>query len=251
MSDLATCFRFHRQNGMRAFLALEAARTDVEKHVDRYPSLGDIGAASEKGARFVERPAANGLRFVGYADKLARLNHTGWYTDRDGSSKIRGVVYQLPARGGRAVYVAGHDDENNGGADFGGPALLDFSNLFLGEVGGNEYPFEPEQAARDAAYSADSFAEREAEEEREYQAAWQAGNKFGDVRGEYRDARKAALISLKFAHLVNARESLLSDFLELRAEKLAEMEKLRNGDAEHFEFYPSKRLLEAFADGTH
>jgi hypothetical protein len=258
---LRTSFRFHlvrlqhldrKAPISAAMTAIGFARQDVAQNVDRYLSCGDIGAAT-KGARFVENPRANGLRFVGYADKIVSLRHTGHYTDPDGSSSIRGVVYQLPSRQGRPLYVAGHDNADNGAADAGGPALLDFSRLFEGRKGGaGASSFDDcDSGAREAAWSADSFAEREAEEEREYQTAWQAGARFAQVLEDYRATRKTILAGLKHSRTAphDVRAIWVANACELRSECFTEMAQLVRGNWSGLEFYPSDRLTVAFYEG--
>lgn len=101
-----------------------------------------------------------GFRFVGYADEVVRLNHTGWYGDDEGSgfSVLRGVVYQIPARDGQTLYLAGWEWGENGarGAFSGGGGTIDIGPGCLYET------------KEDAAYAADSMAESAADDEREY-----------------------------------------------------------------------------------
>jgi hypothetical protein len=255
MSDLRTFFRFHLAHfaarpGQRthaAIAALSLARADVAKGTDRYLSCGAQVAAAI-GARFVENPRANGLRFVGYADKIVRLDHTGHYTDPDGCNSIRGVVYQLPARNGNPLFLAGHDNSDNGAADCGGPALLDFSQLFEGDAGARLCD---DKGARDAARAADSFAEREAESEREYQTAWQAGSRYAQVLEDYRATRKTILAGLKHSRTApeDVRAMWAANACELRSECFEEAEKLKAGSWDSLSFYPSERLVAAFNEG--
>src|SRR5690554_4252161 len=78
--------------------------------------------------RWCEDTAAAGLRFVGFADELVQfgaIDHKGWYTDPDGFGEVyRGAVWQLPARNGQCLYVAGFVDPCNEGA-----ALIDFDPI--------------------------------------------------------------------------------------------------------------------------
>jgi len=137
--------------------------------------------------RRVENPAGTGLRFVGFADELASLRHTGWFTDDDGCGEtLRGAVWQLPSRDGCAQYVAGYLDPHNSG-----PALVEF-DVIVGERGGHGASYEERdtQARRDAARRADSIAEREAEREREHQRKWQAARDVEDLRAEIATARE-------------------------------------------------------------
>lgn len=165
-----------------------------------------IGAPTKDGLRWCEAPAAFGLRFVGWADELARgINHSGWYGDDDGENgqTYRGAVYQLAARKGRPRYVAGYREGELGHhskewSDLSGveAANLDLGRIFLGDpdidarspYGGTDC-----DGARKAAYAADRLAEREAESAREYNRAWQAGARYADLGAALNDARKKAL----------------------------------------------------------
>lgn len=123
--------------------------------------------------RWVEH-AADGLRLVGFADKIVGLRHMGWYTDEDGyGDTYRGVVYQLPSGGDGERFAYGYADPCNDGA-----ALL---------------CFDLEGSKEDAARAADQFAEIFAEEAREYSTAWGAGRRYEDLGEEIKEARKEAL----------------------------------------------------------
>lgn len=106
-----------------------------------------------------ERP----FRFVGFADEVedARIRHTGWFGDDEGSghSMYRGVVFQIPARGGNTQYLAGVEWGEQGakGRFETGRGWIDIGR-------GDIY-----ESKEDAARAADSMAENAAEHEREYQ----------------------------------------------------------------------------------
>lgn len=124
--------------------------------------------------RWIEN-VSEGLRCVGFADKLAGIDHNGWFTDDDGMGEVlRGIVYQLPARNGAEAFVYGYADPHND----------DCALLCFGDIASDK-----EQAARDA----DRFAELFAEDERDYQRAWSAGRRYEDLDVEIRDMRKEAL----------------------------------------------------------
>lgn len=126
--------------------------------------------------RWVENVSC-GLRLVGFADKIAHLNHEGWWTRDDGDNNdevYRGVVYQLPARNRTELYVFGYADPNNDGC-----ALLCFGDI----------TDDKEQAARNA----DRFAEIVAEHERDYHRAWDAGRRYEYLADKIKDLRKEAL----------------------------------------------------------
>lgn len=122
--------------------------------------------------RWCEDTEDAGLRFVGFADELApRIKHKGWYTDPEGFGEVyRGAVWQLPARNGECLYVAGFADPNNDGA-----ALIDFEP-FYDEI--------------EAAYRADETARIHAGHEREYQEKWQAAQRVRDLLEDICDARR-------------------------------------------------------------
>jgi len=61
--------------------------------------------------RWVEDTAH--LRRVGYADEIADIRHTGWFTDDFQEETYRGVVFRLTKLRG---YLVGYEDPNNDGA---------------------------------------------------------------------------------------------------------------------------------------
>lgn len=105
-------------------------------------------------------------RSVGYADKLARIDHQGWYADDDSgclNGTYRGQVWRLPSRrrtkafAGQwctptVLHVAGFIEPNTG------CVILDASR-------GKLRTFE---LARDAALAADELARIHAERDREF-----------------------------------------------------------------------------------
>lgn len=190
---LVRTYRAWRADGRTATEALERARNGAA----RYPSTGadSFGATFGDGLRWIERPESAGFRFVGFADDVAprRVDHTGWYTREDGfasGEKLRGAVYQLPARNGRPVYVAGYQEEGFGSE---GAAALKLGRLFYGERSDESGC----DASRDAASAADGIAERMAEESREYDEAWQAGSRWSDLADDIATMRRSALEILK------------------------------------------------------
>lgn len=229
-----------------AIEALAAARADVAAGKARYPRSARYSAAGApfpgygtRAMRWCESPADLGLRFVGYADKLARIDHTGWFTDEFQDSTVRGVVYQLPARNGRPVYVSGYDNADNGAADNGGPAAIDFGTLWTGTESDSDY-YESNRhngdGAKSAAYHADKLAERMAEQERAYQAASSAGMRWADIGetiantrrdllallAERREAKAAgALYPSICATLAASVNRMLDSIREARAERMA------------------------------
>lgn len=202
---LVAAYRMTRQRlarkGFNASPArcLEMARADLERagH-DRFTfyAISDgLGAPGERGGRWIENPAALGFRFVGWSDKLARLDHTGWFLfpDGDPAELARGCVYQLPARNGRPLYVEAirTGEETRGGwRDMGeeGAALIFPRELYRGDVG----EADASRACLEAARGADREAELYAEKEREYQEAWRAGADCAQAEEEAKAERDSA-----------------------------------------------------------
>lgn len=129
--------------------------------------------------RWVENVSL-GLRLVGFADEITRdrgrrIDHNGWYIHDDGvpGDVYRGVVYQLPSRNGKELYVHGYADPNNDDC-----ALLCF------DYSDNK---------TDAAHHADRFAEIFAEHERDYQRASSARCRYDELASEINDMRREAL----------------------------------------------------------
>lgn len=124
--------------------------------------------------RFVEN-VKYGLRSIGFADDIARLNHRGWYLrdDGDGGEVYRGIVYQLPGRDFTEQYVYGYADPWN-----------DDCALVCFDITCDKF---------EAARKADRFAETMAEHEREYNRTWDAGQRYRDLDSDIKEWRKEAL----------------------------------------------------------
>lgn len=129
------------------------------------------------GLRFVEN-VHDGLRFVNYADVIAReaghwqsINHRGWYTDETQDTTLRGVVFRMA----RGMFVPGYvsSDEGTKHGRFAA-CVLAFNDTTT-------------DALR-AAKQADQLAESVAKSEREYNEAWRAGNDYTRAQDEARDA---------------------------------------------------------------
>lgn len=126
--------------------------------------------------RWVEN-VSRGLRHVGAADKIIRLNHTGWFTTNFQDETVHGEVYQMPARGGVCQYIPAVSDPNNSDC-----AVLDFHGIT--------------EDKEDCARSADSMAEAYAEREREYQAEESRKQRLEEIDTEiktiYQDFRRVS-----------------------------------------------------------
>lgn len=195
---LARAYLAMRQRGETAADSLKAARGLVEGG-GRLPwpaRAGDIGAPGDGGARWIEEPASNGLRFVGFADDVTALRNRGYYMDSDGDGETaRGCVYQLPARGGRPVYVAavqtGSESKSKGwratadnADEYAAGALFYLAGrgaLHYGARGGTEGEHADAAGVTEAAHYADGRADRYAEEAREYSDTWRAGRDAADA----------------------------------------------------------------------
>lgn len=197
-------------DNVAAYQAALKAVTRARRYLPESPCISyqpdATGAAARRGERLahVSRPEAFGLRLVGRVtpeshggrDTWDTRESCGWHTDphgdvfRDGTGLCYGVVYQLPARKGRARFVAGYEF---GGTD-GGPTL-DLGNVYESASAEN-CSYEGARGhddARDAARAADSMAERAAEKEREYQTAWALGRIYEEAGEEIEAARRDAL----------------------------------------------------------
>lgn len=265
--------------------AIERARYDIAANRTRYASSRwakpypavswqqeNRPRSGEKIAH-VERPERAGLRLVGrvmvecggrngYWDSREQC---GWFTDpygdvgRDGSGLCYGLVFQLPARDGKARFVAGYEF---GGTD-GGPTV-DFGDIWEEDCRDGYHNSDPKDydAARDAARAADHMAQRAAEDEREYQTAWAAGNIYSDCLQELATIRKSVLSTIRdmkgacktIAQLPESirarlRQSIESELTE-RESIFAKMEKLKSGDYDSLIFYPGETERGAFNEAA-
>ena len=306
--ELRRAFNYHRARLSSPYLSsgygplaahcLAAARADVAAKRARYDSSpwrkrcgnGQRFATHERdkpALQWIECPADMGLRFVGYADKLdSHIQHTGWHSDAYGDSSLRGVVYQLPGRDGLARFVAGHDNSDNGSADNGGPACVDWSTLFVSDFEeekrralasiGKSYQTPDmqragywaesahERARIEAARGADEFARIEAERESEYSRAHNAGSQYAEAleeRASVKEELRALLVerrtlraqaSAATVAICRAVESRARDMLETLEELGSKARKLAEGDGgEYTGFWAGdKRLQEAFNEGA-
>lgn len=259
-----------------AQVALYQARSDLEDGRKRYgaPEPGYL-SRQDDGKAHASKPECFGLRHVGDVQAEShggrdcwnkRSERGGWYTDphgdvfKDGYGLCWGVVYQLPGRDGKALFVAGYEF---GGCD-GGPTL-DLRTIYTSdpdEAGPWDRDPRDLTAAREAARQADDMARRAAEEEREYQTAWQAGRQWADLGAEIALERKSALELLRERRQAKAagaglpaicatiRASVASAWADI-CEARKKRAKLAQGDADGLIFWPSdKRLREAFNDGA-
>lgn len=298
-SKLKAAFRWHLQNfpryrhgfgegladAPRAVFALAMARRDVADGKDRYPApvkpFPAFGAVGESGYRWAENPEAAGLRLVGRvtADCCGRKGvwddreSSGWYADERQDNLGYGLVYQLPGRNGQSRFVAGYAFSDDCGA------TLDLSRIYAepaawfepvrksatGYTMGGYWNYQDNpcemDAARDAAYSADSMAKAAAEQEREYQTAWRAGAEWSDLgediahdRRELLDMlaeRRAVKGTANYPALCKALKREVSRLLDNIQNMRERRQGLQDGDASGLEFWNGDaRLAAAFNDGA-
>ena len=208
-------------------------------------SLGAIWRSGSTSLQWAERPAALGLRFVGYADDIARLGHRGWFNrdDSEGST-LRAGVWRLPH--GRLVpgYV-----EMEGGESMNGESAALALGEIIREQGGSES--DDRDAERDCARLADSIAEHVAEAEREHDSAYQAGARAAREIADAETARAEALPLLgairahKRSGVGPVMEKALRESLAARLERIGEA---RDKRAELWAECPSY-LESAWRDG--
>lgn len=191
--------------GMGAREALERAapvalRSDWPKGQFYGPRGGAGQPFDSEGTRlrWLEDTAAAGFRFCGWSDEIARetghgrsIEHTGWFSragDWSGD-KLRGGVWQLPARDGSARYVPGYAEFEGKGETNPGSAALALWEMERGERGDER----DDSALWEAARAADGIAEAQAERERDYSEAMDSGQQAAERIGDAETARAAAL----------------------------------------------------------
>lgn len=254
-SKIIAAFHYARQHGASAAAAIISARFDVANNVARYPASPQdparlSRAPVKRDSVFIDTPESAGFRFVDYADKLASLNHTGWYTDDEfQDSTLRGAVLQLPARKGCARFVAAYQESDNDGY------VIDLSR---GAVYSEKVTYRHRDSClddeiRSAALNADSFAERAAEREREYQSAWRAGSNFAQLGESIIAARREALAILAERRDVRTMDKpALCKAIRARVDAL--LETIRDARREREELasnnYMARFFVDAFNEGA-
>lgn len=171
----------------------------VDAHGPTYSALGDYAS--------IPLSVLEGLRDVGSAgDVLGGYRCGGWFTDEDAGETYTGHVWQLPARGGEPVYIAGYTESSDTGY-----AVLDCSLTGVTLFDSKE----------DAARAGDALAERMAERERDYNAGWREAQELSEACDELReqlrtirkDAANAAMVYGALPSSASAaREFTLSKF---------------------------------------
>jgi len=173
-------YRLNHGQFVPASKALALARIAIEKKEDagswspwrvnnEYEWQSYLGF---KHCRWLGIDELRDMRRVGFADKIIRLNHTGWYCDPCGDDPIQGVVYQLPAHKGVSRYIYGYAEPRND------EAFLCF-----------DWCDSKECAAR----KADNMAERTADKEREHRAKELANDEIEDAKQRINQIRGECL----------------------------------------------------------
>lgn len=173
----------------REALAMPAVYT---KGREWYGPKGGAGAPFKQGGdvlRRIESTADAGLRFVGWADELAGLRHTGWHCDDEGRETLRGGVWQMPGKAGEARLVYGYAEFEGRGEMNEGSAAVCVSDVVRVPMRGEFGNLDETDGARDAARWADGLAENAAEDRREYNVAYEAGRKAAELDAEAIEAR--------------------------------------------------------------
>jgi len=197
---IASHYRYFRNvRGLPATAARAAALELPAAYVkgrEYYGPRGGAGAVFKQGGdslRWIESTADAGLRFVAWADELARLDHTGWFTDEFQSETLRGGVWQMPGRNGEARLLYGYAEFEGRGEMNPGSAALCVSDVIRVPMRGEFGNLDETEGARDAARYADGLAESTAEDRRDYDSAYQAGRAAAELDGEALEARAELL----------------------------------------------------------
>lgn len=136
----------------------------------QYNPVHKIDSLRSRRLRWIEH-ASKGLRIVGYADKIIRLSHRGWFLDPLGDGEVaRGAVLRLTRAAGDARFLAAIEDPYN-------------PDCYIASM-------ERFDDADEAAHDADSMAEAYAEAERDYQTRETAAGMIEADREEIRETRK-------------------------------------------------------------
>lgn len=224
--ELLRAYKYIRHDNVLARYALEGARVALVHHIKGCYSnewhwqrgAGNVSRQQKErlgdNYAWIENTKSAGLRFVGYADEITRLDHNGWYVDEDQDSTYRGAVWQLPARKGVARYIAGYVDPNNKGAAFVSLDVISekggWSRL-PGRVGSSWWPQEHanDEAKHDAAQQADEIARIYAEKERDYTAVANARFRYDEIPEQIATERNA--IRELITELRAARKAITSE----------------------------------------
>ena len=120
-----------------------------------------------------------------FCDDVARMGHTGWFTDTEGGEKARGIVARIP----HGRFIAGYHCSSNGG------------RVYFPEVYDDET-----EAARAADSHAEQFAESAREDSERFEAMREAEEKESEAARVFKLAYMARHVSAE--HVELAREAL-------------------------------------------
>lgn len=238
----------------REALAMPAVYTKGREY---YGPRGGAGAVFKHGGdslRWIENTAEAGLRFVGWADELASLRHTGWHCDDEGRETLRGAVWALPGRKGEARLVYGFQEWEGRGEMNEGSAALCVSHIVRQPMRDEWGNLDEMEGARDAARYADGLAESVAEDRRDYNAAYEAGRKAAELDAEAIEAR-AELAPLLGAHKAHKRSGVgpvmagaLLESIKRRLETISEKRAARDSAWDDCGSYGAEAWLAGFMD---
>lgn len=162
------------------------------------------------------------------ADKMARLDHTGWFADNFQDDTIRGVVIEFRNPQKFNTEHAEHDKTH---------IFYTIGTKHSTWDGVTVYPTEVFECAREAARRADSYAESEAEQCREDDAQFQAEKQIEELKEEYHAINKSTIALIRdvkkqtdiFPKTVcDLIRDEITEALEERAEKLNKIAKLQD-----------------------
>lgn len=159
---------------------------------------GQVWQESGDSMRWLDGYSHLGLRLVGYADELpgGPRGHTGWFADSDQSETLRGAVWQLPGRKGRARFVYGYvefEGREEMNPDSGTVCASDILSV---DRKGEDSIWNDQtdsDECRDAARYADGMAESVAETRRDNWEAYNAGRDAAEHHEDAIEARRALL----------------------------------------------------------
>lgn len=223
-----------RSDARTASAALNFARLDVAAGRKVSPCGGiNAGAAFTVGrdvCRWIENPAAAGMRVVDYADKIegSGIRHRGWYLDEDCQDEAaRGIVFQLSSKRGEGRFLAAIADPCNDG-----PAIVCVDSMA--------------DDATTAARWADSLAERYADDSKAYRAASNARMKFEDLGDEAATHRRSAL---ELIRAIKAHGGFAKPICDaLRSHVTSHIRDIRKARAERARLHDSFATVDGWTD---
>ena len=182
-----------------------------------------------------------GLRDIGDAGDIIRLDHDGWFADAHRSETYRGHVWQLPAaRDGSPRFIAGYMEPASGYAVLA--CNRGHIEIFTCDKSSDDYRATDTEACKEAARAADHLAERDAESEREYSEKWQEASGHDSDREDARADMKAARLVARGA-LRSLRELRAAGLTNETAEQshVLDIRNATQGAAHHARRYRNDR----------